>query len=362
MMHMITENQRGLLFRNGHFMGVVNPGRLWISGKTHLDILPLDAPVESTYADAATLAANPQLSAVTVALSVGDGQMAFHTVDGRLAHVLAPGLHLFWKDAGQHGFRVEDVTQPDVPADIPVTWLRKAAENDLLWADVPAWHTGGLFVDGKLLRLLEPGRYPFWNTGADIQVHTEDTRPQQLEMRGQELLTRDKVPLRISFFCTYRILDVAEAWASAGDFKEQLYTVGQLALREAVSGVSFDDLLEHKDNAARYVGEAMQREAGQLCLEVLKAGIRDIILPGEIRQIMNTVLSAEKQAQANLITRREEVASTRSLLNTARMMDENQTLYRLKELETLERICRNAGSIEIGGLLDKLTAAPGEIR
>lgn len=86
-----------------------------------------------------------------------------------------------------------------------------------------------------------------------------------------------------------------------------------------------------------------------------EAGVKDIILPGEIRSIMNTVLIAEKKAQANVITRREEVASTRSLLNTAKLMDENQTLYKLKELEHLERICENVGSISVSGGTDLLS-------
>ncbi|MEG1996231.1 MAG: SPFH domain-containing protein, partial [Oscillospiraceae bacterium] len=90
-------------------------------------------------------------------------------------------------------------------------------------------------------------------------------------------------------------------------------------------------------------------------IEVFDAGVKDIILPGEIRDIMNTVLIAEKKAQANVITRREEVASTRSLLNTAKLMEENQTLYKLKELEYLEKICDNVGSINVGASADLLS-------
>ena len=85
------------------------------------------------------------------------------------------------------------------------------------------------------------------------------------------------------------------------------------------------------------------------CVNFLTAGIKDIILPGEIREIMNSVLVAEKTAQANVISRREEVASTRSLLNTAKLMDENKTLFKLKELEYLERICEQVGEISVGG-------------
>jgi len=54
-------------------------------------------------------------------------------------------------------------------------------------------------------------------------------------------------------------------------------------------------------------------------------------------------VTAEKQAQANLIRRREETAATRSLLNTAKLMEDNPILIRLKELEALEKI---AGKVE----------------
>lgn len=84
-------------------------------------------------------------------------------------------------------------------------------------------------------------------------------------------------------------------------------------------------------------------------VEISDASVRDIVIPGDIREIMNTVLVAEKRAQANVITRREEVASTRSLLNTAKLMDENKTLYKLKELEYIERICENVGSLSVNG-------------
>lgn len=76
---------------------------------------------------------------------------------------------------------------------------------------------------------------------------------------------------------------------------------------------------------------------------------------------MNTVLMAEKRAQANIITRREEVASTRSMLNTAKLMDENKTLYKLKELEYLEKICEHVGNINVGGrdILSQLSLLVG---
>lgn len=110
---------------------------------------------------------------------------------------------------------------------------------------------------------------------------------------------------------------------------------------------------------SKYLLDTLKEKGKELYLSINEASVKDIILPGEIRDIMNTVLVAEKRAQANVITRREEVASTRSLLNTARLMDENATLYKLKELEYVERICEKVGNININGGSDVLSQLTG---
>mgnify|MGYP002535789297 CR=1 FL=1 len=117
---------------------------------------------------------------------------------------------------------------------------------------------------------------------------------------------------------------------------------------------TLDELLERKEGVSEEVLKKLREKAETFFVEVEDGGIKDVILPGEIREIMNTVLAAEKRAQASIITRREEVASTRSLLNTARLMEENRTLYQLKELESIERICSNVGNISLNGSGDIL--------
>ena len=82
--------------------------------------------------------------------------------------------------------------------------------------------------------------------------------------------------------------------------------------------------------------------------------VKDIVLPGEVREILNRVVTAEKEAQANLIRRREEVASTRSLLNTAKLMGENPLLVRLKELESLEKIADKVDKFTVVGGVKEL--------
>ena len=135
------------------------------------------------------------------------------------------------------------------------------------------------------------------------------------------------------------------------EYERQLYITVQLALREYVAAFSFDELLEKKDNIRLNV------DVAELGVEVLAIGIRDIILPGDMKDIMNQVLVEEKKAQANIIMRREETASTRSLLNTARLMEDNPMLFKLKEMEYVEKIAEKINNISVSGngvLIDQL--------
>jgi len=178
-----------------------------------------------------------------------------------------------------------------------------------------------------------------------------------MEVVGRDILTADKVGPRINFVCSYQVKNPIQLAGTLKNFADQLYSTVQLALRKYIGRFRLDELLEQKNDIADALLEKLRSEQDRLFVEFKEAGIKDIILPGEIRGIMNTVLVAEKTAQANVISRREEVASTRSLLNTAKLLDENETLRRLKELEYLERICDKVGNISVsngGSLLAQL--------
>ena len=216
------------------------------------------------------------------------------------------------------------------------------------------YQKGRLYCDGRFTGLLDEGVYYFWNNGVKVVVELVDTRLLQMSIQGQEILSLDKVTLRINFTCRYRITDYVKIHSDIDNYEEQIRVLAQLALRECVGRWRLDELLENKEQIAQYVFHRLKEKEAEYHVAFSDAGVKDIILPGEIRDIMNTVLLAEKKAQANVITRREEVASTRSLLNTAKLMDENQTLMRLKEMEYLEKICDKVGSITVNGDSDLL--------
>jgi regulator of protease activity HflC (stomatin/prohibitin superfamily) len=173
-----------------------------------------------------------------------------------------------------------------------------------------------------------------------------------MEVAGQEILTRDKVSLRVNLTALWQVLDAVKARATLTNFVEYVYKELQFALREAVGARTLDELLGDKGALDREIGAQVAGKIEAYGIAVRTVGVKDVILPGEIKTILNQVVEAEKVAQANVIRRREETAATRSLLNTARLMDENPTLMRLKELETLEKVTEKIDKLTVFGGLD----------
>lgn len=355
MKKIVNENQRGLLFSNGKFVKMLKAGKYYTLGGRYIHVVSLDAPLPCDLCPIETFLQNSDIAAETTTVEVEDEQLALHFVNGKFKEALKPGKYAFWTAVDRHQFTMVSTAQPEVAETIPTYIFEKMPVGLYSKVEVAPYEKARLYYNETLVKLLEPGTYYFWRGSTKVKAEIVDTRLTRMEITGQEILTRDKVALRINFVCNYRITDYVKVLTEIDDYQEQLHVAAQLTLREYVGKYTVDELLENKEQLSLSVFDALQKKAAGLYLELADAGVKDIIFPGEIREIMNTVLVAEKRAQANVIARREEVASTRSLLNTAKLMDENATLYKLKELEYLEKICENVGTITVNGNSDLLS-------
>lgn len=346
----INANQRGFLLRENDFVRLLTPGQytVWPFLKDEVNVVTPLGSISADKADLNTYLRDETFAAETVGLEVGDGQLAIWLIDGRIRGYLETGYYRFWNIFEKNTFRVFDVTNLET-GDVPREYFDHIPLKYYVRAEIAAGETGLLFVDGAYDRTLQSGTHLFWNVRRKVTVRKVDMRVRQMDVSSQEILTADKVGVRLNFLCSYRVTDPVGLETKLAGAVDQLYSAVQLALREYVGHFRLDALLEQKDTLAQTVLDTLREGQDALYVEFVGAGLKDIILPGEIRDIMNTVLVAEKKAQANVIARREEVSSTRSLLNTAKLLDENATLARLKELESLERIFDKVGTISVGG-------------
>ena len=358
----ISENQRGFLFRNGKYVKTLDAGKYSLFGGKEVEISSLDQEIFTQRCHLDTVLADKSLADKLSVIEVGDEELALHYVDGKLMSVLRHGKHAFWSIVHKHEFRLVDISTPEVDESVPKYLFTRIPASCYTKIEVAEYQKARLYFDQRFVRILDAGTYYFWKTSVKVDVGYVDTRLTRMNITGQEILTADKVSLRINFICNYRVTDYVKILTEIDDFVEQIHVAAQLALREYVGKYKLDEILENKDEMTDFVFKKLKAKEKELFVEIADAGVKDIILPGEIREIMNTVLVAEKRAQANVITRREEVASTRSLLNTARLMEENKTLYKLKELEYLERIFENVGNINLNGNGDVLSQLTGILR
>tara|TARA_R110000868_G_scaffold411677_1_gene707379 strand:- start:263 stop:1363 length:1101 start_codon:yes stop_codon:yes gene_type:complete len=345
----INAGKVGLVFKKGDYQKVITQGAHWIGFNDTIMIYDLTKAFVAPIA-LEILLQDQDLMAMLHVIDVKDAELALVSENGNLKQVLTSGKYAFWKGLMNYTFIMADLSKIYITEAINKSIISHSLLKPYVRVlEVLAYEKAVLLVDDIYVKTLESGTYSFWKNDNSIKMARADMRQLQLEISGQELLTKDKAAIRINFYTQYKVVAIEKALLGNKEFEKQLYIAMQLVLRSYIGTYALDELLERKESIAEAVFEDTKKAAAQLGVEVLNCGIRDVILTGEMKDIMNQVLIAQKKAQANIITRREETASTRSLLNTAKLMEENEMLFKLKEMEYVEKITEKIGEITISG-------------
>ena len=337
----IQSYEIGLYFRNGEFRGLLSEGRHWFLDpflKVRVEVVSQRDPW-LVHEKLDMIVKSEALKGRAVALDLKDDQRGLVWIEGRFSHILPPGLYAYW--TGQKDVKVEMVDARKVRfehAELATIVQSPMAGKLLDVCRVQRNCVGVLFYDGKYVETLSPGLLAFWRGPADAKLVEIDTRETMVDISGQEMMTNDKVTLRLNAVATYRVVDARLAVTSVDDLRQTLYRESQLALRAVLGARELDQFLADKDAVAREVEDLLRARAKEVGVEIVSVGVRDVILPGDMKELMNKVTEAKKAAEANLITRREETAAMRSQANTAKLLDASPTLMRLRELEVLEKI------------------------
>ena len=342
-----------LVLKNGKFDTILQPGRYVISNfrtKLELELHALNSPeFESDFAKA-LLAEQPELAdAHFTQVKTTPQEVAVIERDGKLFGVLKPdGLSVFWTDAGPWKVEKIDVSKSIV---LDKKLSRRIASLGLLDRvkrfNVEEGQKGLLYIDNAFEQVLESGAHAFWNVGRTVNVKIVDMRETAIDVAGQEILTKDRVSIRVNISATYQVVDAVKAVASVKDFIDTMYRALQHGFRESMGTKTLDKILADKVSVDTEAATRVREQMKAIGIRVGDIAIKDIILPGEMRDILNKVVEAEKEAEANVIRRREETNATRSLLNTAKVMEENPSMLRLKELEALEKIAEKVQTLTV---------------
>ncbi len=330
----IHEHERGLHLRNGNFRRLLAPGRyrlwsrLWSAARDRIDVYnTLNTKFEHPLLD--VLAGQPDLERALLFVDLSDTQRALVWKDSRLAYILGPGRHAFWRTP--YRLHVEVFSAADLffeHAQLDAVLAHPQAKLWLEGVEVAPHEQVLLYRHGRLVRQLGQGKYVWWKSAGQVTWKALDLREQILDVAGQELMTADKVTLRLNLVVSYQIADAEKAVSTVADAGQALYREAQLVLRAALGTRTLEALLAEKDAVTREIQSDLAARAAEFGTIVKSVGLRDVVLPGDMKELFNRVIAAEKEAQANLIKRREETAAIRSQANTAKVLAENPVLAR----------------------------------
>lgn len=343
----IRKHEVGLWFRHGDLYKVLGPGacrtlipilhRLGIRRDTVQIVDTLDTRFEHKLLD--VLIRDPRLAARLTVVDLKDDERAFVWKDRRLGWILGPGRHAFWNEPAdieveRHNIGDFKLEHPKLETIINHTGSARYFHG----IRVDSGERALLFRDGELVEQLDAGQHVYWKGTGSVTWKAIDLRERMVDVAGQEIMTADKVTLRVNLVVSFIVTDPVKAAMAVNDSEQALYREAQLALREAIGVRPLDRLLADKDQVGNEVRNALATRAADYGVAVRSVGLRDIILPGDMKVILNEVILAQKRAEANLIRRREETAAARSQANTAKLLADNPALARMKELEALQDI------------------------
>lgn len=341
----IRSYEKGLLFKDKEFKRVLEPGHYWFVdplNKIKVDVVSQRDPW-LTHSQLDLIVKSKALGNEAIALDLKDDQRALVWVDGRFKRVVGPGLFALW--TGQREVKTELIDASKVRFEhrnMNVILQSPGANDQLESVVVEDGFEAVFFKDGEHVSTFTPGRYMFWKKVGQLRVEQVDMRETVLDVSGQEIMSADNVTLRLNAQVVYRVTNSDQAVKVAENLNQALYREAQLALRAVLGTCTLDALLREKDQVTADLEKILRQRTSNFGLEIIHLGIRDLILPGEMKELLNQVIQARKAAEANLIVRREETAAMRSQANTAKLLENNPVLMRLRELEVLEKVAGNS--------------------
>lgn len=171
-------------------------------------------------------------------------------------------------------------------------------------------HRGLYYEDGKLVKVLDAGRYKipprrrFFKRLPTVECLLVDVRERELTIKGQEILTSDKVAIRVSILVQFKVDDARVAVHAVENFEDRLYSDVQLAARRSLASMTLEEILTNRNRLSEDILSDVKESANGYGVTIRRADVKDLIFPGNLQEIMNRVLAAERNSQAQLVEAR----------------------------------------------------------
>lgn len=220
---------------------------------------------------------------------------------------------------------------------------------------------GVLYENGALSRVLPAGRHRMktWPWSPQWNVVQLDLRERSSTIKNQEILTADKVSVRVSLLVSFKVTDPKAALTHVEAYEARIYEDVQLAARRFLATQTLDQILRDRNELSDAIRTDVTASAKAYGVEIVRADVKDLVFPGNLREIMNRVIETERASEAKLIDAktRAEVAALEARAQVAalearlaadekqvKLLSDNPLLVRVKELDVLRDIGLKGGN------------------
>lgn len=191
-----------------------------------------------------------------------------------------------------------------------------------------------------------------------------DTRVITEDIRRQEVITRDNVPVTINGVLFFKVVDVESAIMKIQHYVWGITQLAQTALRDVVGGVTLDELLAERDRIGKLVEEVVDKQAQEWGLDVTGIRLQDIDMPEDLKKIMSRQAAAEREKRATITKAEGDRLAAENLAAAAHTMKASPGAMQLRTLQTIDGLGPSASNtvviavpIEIMELVKRETEA-----
>ncbi|MDN3720234.1 slipin family protein [Roseibium salinum] len=301
---LISENERAVHLAKGELQGILGPGEHSLAtmrGTLVIERHNLAQPQFRSDYEKALFDKLPEVAErhLTV-VRTKPGEVAVLERDNRVHTVLGPDERLvLWREAGPWTWELFD-TEAD--PELSPKLMRRLGDarqtQQFVIVPVTEGSVALLHMDGVLTKVLEAGLHAYWKAGRTVTQRIIDLKRQSLDVTGQEVLTLDRVTIRINLSAEYRVADPVKAATEVKDFADTLYRALQLVFRQHLGALKLDQILERKGEVNAEAADKIRADMAMIGVEVSDIVLKDVILPGEMREILNKVVTAEKGSRS----------------------------------------------------------------
>jgi regulator of protease activity HflC (stomatin/prohibitin superfamily) len=163
-------------------------------------------------------------------------------------------------------------------------------------------------------------------------------RQEALEVKPQDIITRDNVTLKVNAVIFLRVISPRQAVVEVSDYLNQTSQFAQTTLRSVLGEAELDELLAHRDKINLRLQSILDAHTAPWGVKVVNVEVKQVDLPESMLRAMAKQAEAEREKRSKIIHAEGEYSAAQRLVDAARLLAEEPVSIQLRYLQTLTEI------------------------